>query len=84
MLYSSTNADFRDNDKAADAAERQWLNSRGLDEFTAAYHDVIIGYALAGREIPMDEWTFDYNGPDYIRANSEDNALKLTLGPISK
>jgi hypothetical protein len=55
-----------------------------LDEFTAAYHDVIIGFALAGHEIPMDEWTFNYKGPDYIRANSDDNALKFTLGPITQ
>lgn len=53
-----------------------------MEEFTAAYHDVILGSALSERSIPMGDQLLDYRGPEYIRANSEENSIKFVNSPI--
>ncbi|KAI6215333.1 hypothetical protein M3Y94_00373300 [Aphelenchoides besseyi] len=58
-------------------AKAAWHNTRTFEEFSSAYHDLILASSLANIQFPIDEYPVCH-GPDYIRANSNENVLRFS------
>ncbi|KAI6188469.1 Mitochondrial import receptor subunit TOM70 [Aphelenchoides besseyi] len=63
--------------EAMEHARNAWHNTRTFEEFSSAYHDLILASSLANIQFPIDEYPVCH-GPDYIRANSNENVLRFS------
>jgi hypothetical protein len=68
---------INDPEASAEIALRELLNARDINEFSAGYHDVILGFALSGRPVPIGDEPFPYKGPEYIHADSDEHKIKF-------